>query len=161
MPQSQLCQVQIPFILQLRGPQPFLGFKFNCSMKASRLNYCFLQLLSCVQLFCNPMDCSPPGSSVHGIFQAGILEWVAISFSRGSSWPRDGTYVSWIGRFFNHWAEYMVLNQNCNFNRCKIKPKKFLCFQYNAGENSNVALESAMKSMSIYFRFISVFQIFI
>ena len=55
----------------------------------------------------------------------------------------------------------MVLNQNCNFNRCKIKPKKFLCFQYNAGENSNVALESAMKSMSIYFRFISVFQIFI
>ena len=37
----------------------------------------------------NPMDCSPPGSSVHGIFQARILEWVAISFSRGSSQPRD------------------------------------------------------------------------
>ena len=34
---------------------------------------------------CNPMDCSPPGSSVHGIFQARVLEWVAISFSRGSS----------------------------------------------------------------------------
>ena len=34
---------------------------------------------------CDPMDCSPPGSSVHGIFQAGILEWVAISFTRGSS----------------------------------------------------------------------------
>ena len=34
---------------------------------------------------CDPMDCSPPGSSVHGIFQARILEWVAISFSRGSS----------------------------------------------------------------------------
>ena len=44
-------------------------------------------LLSCVWLFCDPMDCSPPGSSVHGIFQARILEWIAILFSRGSSWP--------------------------------------------------------------------------
>ena len=42
------------------------------------------------------MDCSPPGSSVHGILQARILEWVAISFSRGSSQPTDGTRVSWI-----------------------------------------------------------------
>ena len=47
------------------------------------------------------MDCNSPGSSVHGIFQARILEWVAISFSRGSSPPRDGTCVSCIvGRFF-------------------------------------------------------------
>ena len=44
---------------------------------------------------CNPLDCSPPDSSVHGISQARILEWVAISFSRGSSWPRDWTHVSW------------------------------------------------------------------
>ena len=51
-------------------------------------------LLSCVWLFCDPMDCSPPGSSVHGIFQASILEWIAIPFSRGSSWPRDRTWVS-------------------------------------------------------------------
>ena len=43
---------------------------------------------------CNPMNCSPSGSSVHGIFQAKILEWVAIAFSRGSSWPRDWTQVS-------------------------------------------------------------------
>ena len=43
------------------------------------------RVLSCVQLFANPMDCSPPDSSVHGILQARILEWVAISFSRGSS----------------------------------------------------------------------------
>ena len=40
---------------------------------------------------CDPMDYSPPGSSIHGIFQASVLEWVAISFSRGSSWPRDRT----------------------------------------------------------------------
>ena len=42
---------------------------------------------------CNPMDCNPPGSSVNGILQARILEWVA--FSRGSYWPRDQTWVSW------------------------------------------------------------------
>ena len=51
---------------------------------------------SCPTL-CNPVDCSPPGSSVHGILQARILEWVAISFSRGSSQPRDQTQVSRIG----------------------------------------------------------------
>ena len=51
------------------------------------------------------MDCSLPDSSVHGIFQARVLEWVAISFSRGSSWPRDGTQVSCIAdRCFNLWA---------------------------------------------------------
>ena len=44
---------------------------------------------------CDPLDCSPPGSFVHGILQAGILKWVAISFSRGSSWLRDGARVSW------------------------------------------------------------------
>ena len=43
---------------------------------------------------CNPMDHSLPGSSVHGIFQAIVLEWIAISFSRGSSQPRDRTWVS-------------------------------------------------------------------
>ena len=59
---------------------------------------------SCPTL-CNPMDCSPPGFSVHGIFQARILEWVASSFSKGSSWPRDRTQVSRIaGRRFNLWA---------------------------------------------------------
>ena len=46
-------------------------------------------VLSCVRLVCSPTDCSPPGSSVHGIFQARILEWVAISFSRGSFWPTN------------------------------------------------------------------------
>ena len=54
---------------------------------------------------CDPMDCSLPGSSVHGISQARILEWVVISFSRGTSRPRDQTQVSCIaGRFFNVWA---------------------------------------------------------
>ena len=57
---------------------------------------------SCPTL-CDPMDCSLPGSSVHGIFQARILEWAAISFSKGSSQPRDQTQVSCIvGRCFYH-----------------------------------------------------------
>ena len=52
---------------------------------------------------CDPMDCSPPGSSVQGVSQARILEWGAISFSRGSSQPRDQTWVSCIaGRFFTN-----------------------------------------------------------
>ena len=51
------------------------------------------------------MDCSPPCSSVHGISQARILEWVAIFFSRGSSSPRDQIWISWItGGFFTNWA---------------------------------------------------------
>ena len=49
--------------------------------------------------------CSRPGSSVHGIFQTRMLEWVAISFSRGFSWPRDWTWVAcFAGRFFADWA---------------------------------------------------------
>ena len=59
---------------------------------------------SCPTL-CDPADCSPPGYSVHGIFQPRILEWVTIPFSRKSSWPRDQTWVSCIAdRFFTTWA---------------------------------------------------------
>ena len=57
---------------------------------------------------CNPTDCSPPGSSVRGISQIRTLEWVAISFSRWSSWSRDQTHVSCIScsgrRILYHWA---------------------------------------------------------
>ena len=52
---------------------------------------------------CDPMDCSLPGFSVHGIFQARLLEWVAISFSRRSSWPRDWIFLI-VGRRFTVWA---------------------------------------------------------
>ena len=61
-------------------------------------------LQSCPTL-CNPMNCSLAASSVYGILQARILEWIAIPFSRGSSQPRDWTWVSCIaGRFFTIWA---------------------------------------------------------
>ena len=63
-----------------------------------------VQSLSCVRL-CDPMDCSPPSSFVHGVSQARMLEWVTISFSRGPSSPRDRTHISCIGRgILDHWA---------------------------------------------------------
>ena len=68
---------------------------------------------------CDPIDCSLPGSSVHGFLQARILEWVAIPFSRGSTWPRDWTWVSCIaGRFFTVWATREALvSHMCKFLR--------------------------------------------
>ena len=74
---------------------------------------------SCPTL-CDPMDCSLPGSSLHGILQARVLEWVAISFSRGSSQPRDRTRVSWIpGRHFNLWA-----TREARFHKARDKKAK-------------------------------------
>ena len=78
-----------------------------CSLKSKHLGILKVEVLvthSCPAL-CDPMDSSPAGSSVHGILQARIPEWVAIAFSRGTSQPRDRTWVSCIsGRFFTIWA---------------------------------------------------------
>ena len=91
-------------------------------------------LQSCLT-FCDPMECSPPGASVHGISQARILDWVAISFSRGSSQLRDQTQVSYIACIvcgsFTHWAtwevhhnvyitlDFIVLMLGCTLQACK------------------------------------------
>ena len=76
-----------------------IGRKFY-PLLSSILHVLCLVAQSCPTL-CNSMDCSPPGSSVHGILQARILEWLAMSFSKGSSQPRDGTQVSCLaGGFF-------------------------------------------------------------
>ena len=73
-------------------------------MKA-KLSHCCCWVSKLCPTLCDPMDCSPKGSSVHGISQARILEWVAISFSRGSSWPRDWICISYNGRWaLHHWA---------------------------------------------------------
>ena len=65
---------------------------------------CMLSRFSCVRL-CDTMDCSPRGSSVHGILQARILEWAAMPFSRGSSRPRDRTHVSYVS-CIGRWVLY-------------------------------------------------------
>ena len=72
----------------------------------------YMNAQSCPTL-CNPMDCGPPGSSVHGILQARIMEWVAMPSSRGSSWHRNRTCfscVSCIGRqILSHCATWVAL----------------------------------------------------
>ena len=80
---------------------------------------CKCQSLQSCPVLCNPLDCSPPGSTVHGISQAGVLEWAAISSYRGSSQPRDQTGVSCISsRFFTIWVtredffSFSFLNQS-------------------------------------------------
>ena len=85
---------------------------------------------SCSTL-CDPMDCSPPGSSVPGTLQTRILEWVAIPFSGVSSQPRDQTGVSCItGRFFTVWAtRKTLLTMRGALNRKKKKKKKRLTYR--------------------------------
>ena len=58
---------------------------------------------------CDPMDCSPPGSSVHGLLQARILEWVAMSSSRGSSRSRDQTWIPYISCTGRQFLYHLVL----------------------------------------------------
>ena len=72
--------------------------------------------LSCLTL-CHPMDCSPPGSSIYGIFQARILEWVAIFFSKGSSQPRDQNFTALEKKIILS-AEGAELNIKAKMGRC-------------------------------------------
>ena len=84
---------------------PFMLFIVLWNKCVSLITSLRAQSLESCPTICNPTDCSPPGSCVHGILQAKILEHVAISFSRGSSQPRVQTFVSYIGKWtFNHWV---------------------------------------------------------
>ena len=91
---------------RLQMERPLAGIEFSvislCVCVWGGVCVC-ARALSCLTL-CNPLDCNPQGSSVHASFQARILEWVASSFSRGSSWSRNQTCVFCVsctaGRFF-------------------------------------------------------------
>ena len=74
-----------------------LSFVLNLNFSKKYRCYCCLVAKLC-PILCDPIDCSLPGSSVHGILQARTLAWVAISFSRGTSQPRDRTGLSCIAR---------------------------------------------------------------
>ena len=88
-----------PALLRYDGHITFCQFKVYD--KHTIPNNSWSEVAQLCPTLCNPMDCSLQGSSFHGIFQARVLEWVAISFSRGSSQPRDQTQVSRIiGRCF-------------------------------------------------------------
>ena len=89
-------------------------FRLTLSDIKSKSISCLVVSNSCDS--CDPVECSPPGLSVHGILQARILEWVAIPFSRGSSQPRDRTHVSHIaGRFYllshQKWSEMKSISR--------------------------------------------------
>ena len=84
-----------PHLINPQSPHPLIPSLWELRLSLHTKSLC-AQLLVHVQL-CNLMNCSPPGSSVQGIFQARILEWVAISFSRGSSQPRGWTYIPYQG----------------------------------------------------------------
>ena len=78
----------ISFVLYFSGPRMSMTLKCSFLIIAGKVEGpCVFIPQSCLTLY-NTIDCSPPGSSVHGILQARILAWVAIPFSRGSSWPR-------------------------------------------------------------------------
>ena len=98
----------------------------------ARCEKCMLvQLLQMSPNLGKPMDCDPPGSSVHGNFQATILEWLAISFSGGSFWPRDWTHISYLGRWIlYHCAtwEDSVTTKNCLGQlKMKTRPSQLPC----------------------------------
>ena len=97
---------------------------------------CVLSHLSRVHLFCEPMDLSLPGSSVHGILQARVLEWVAMPSSRGSSRPRDWTCISLMssalaGGFFTTSAtrEAQLIIKTNDYKQNKAKRQKQTSFR--------------------------------
>ena len=101
---------------------------------------------SCPTL-CDPVDCTLPGSSVHGIFQTIVLEWIAISFSRGSSQTRDWTRVSLIvDRHFTIWATREVkyeesLKDLCwGWNELRDWDRHIYTTRYNIGEGNGTPL---------------------
>ena len=94
---------------------------------------CAKSFLSCPSL-CNHMDCSPPGSSVHGVLQARILEWVAMPFFKGSFWPRDGTMFllspALAGRFLTISTTWEALILNITYQLPFFKKKNY-CFSFH------------------------------
>ena len=89
-----------------------LGKLWSINLRLSLTSSVSVSLSQLCLTLCNPMDCSSSGSSVHGILQARILQWVASSFSRGSSQPRDQIQISHTeGRFFTVWATREIIEK--------------------------------------------------
>ena len=78
---------------------------FSYIISSKIVHYLYVLVAQLCPTLCDPINCNLPGSSVHRYLQARILEWVAIPFSRGSSWPRNWTQISCTaGKFFTIWA---------------------------------------------------------
>ena len=110
---------------------------------------------SCPTL-CDPMDCSLPGSSIRGIFQARVLEWVAVSFPRRSSQPRDQTQVSRIaGRRFTIWAtredSYIMWNARLDEAQARIKISGRNINNLRYADDTTIMVESEKGLKSLFF----------
>ena len=105
---------------------PWPGIKLMSPALQGRFCLLCCYFLQSWAALCNPMDCSPPGSSVHGILQVRILEWVAMPSSRRSSQPRDRTqmsHVSYIGsRFFTTSSIWKAQFSSVHFSRSECFP---------------------------------------
>ena len=97
--------IQTAWIPSQPQPAVWLWAVYLTSLCTTVNDECGCAVAQSCPILCDPVDCSPPGCSVPGILQARILEWAAISFSRGSSQPRDWTLISFpTGRFLTIWA---------------------------------------------------------
>ena len=128
-----------------------------CNLSSPHLSFSFGKVKVLVAQLCptlwDPMDCSPPGSSVLGILQARILEWVAIPFFRGSSRPRDQARVFCIvGGFFTIWATLEALVcVNIFFNVNKYIAEKWMHFTHSPPKiSSNRSNEGRTVKALIY-----------
>ena len=118
-------------------------------------------------ILCDPVDCSPPGSSAHGILQARILEWVAMPSSRGSSKPRDLSHVSyvscngrqewhlvglcWINSYFTNCISSVCL-QYLVPNKCGFQEKKDVYYFFSQSLHPPCLLALYRAPVSIYFK---------
>ena len=113
-------------------------------------------LLTCVQLLCDPMDCSLPSSSIHGILQARILDSVAIPFSRRTSWHRDWTQVSHIvGRFLpseppekpGYKSVFKLESESCSVVSDSLRPQALYSPRNSPGKNTGVGSLSFLQGI--------------
>ena len=116
----------------------------------------------CVLVMSNSdsMNCSPPRTSVHWILQARILECAAIPFSRGSSWPRDGTWVSWIaGRIFTVWVTRLPWWLRHNWTSAQLWTDQSLVYilSLNLTEISIYYIKLGQPHYIYYHKFASLF----
>ena len=121
------------YLLNVDIQYVFIGLGSLCVFSFIPDHFLHVLVTQLCPTLCDPMDCSPPNSSVHGILQARILEWVVIPFSRESSQPRDRTQVSSIaGRFFTIWAtreaqSLLTCMLSCSVQPYGLQPAKLLC----------------------------------
>ena len=127
----------------LNMPERFPGCKMNKRVHAPSLNH--------VQLFCYPMDCSPPDLSVHGISQVRILKWVAISFFSGSSQPWDWTCVSCFDRrILYHWTIREALN------KCIVTTYYFSEMQWELASPLSIRVQQSFNRCLLFASFMIV-----